>query len=161
MAKKIGSFILNAEKRFLTFPYKKKKTTLSDINMKIESEVASPEEFKAISNMLLHANEKSIQTIQKYFDKVIAGKEEEISHLRDHNQKLLLQIKKEKDKAQYNQKLEEENQDLQKQLLENIEENNHLKKRKQDLMDHILKLKYDEKTQDEMLRNLKNDKYSL
>ena len=48
------------------------------------------------------------------FDKVTIDKEENISHLRDHNQKLLLQIKKAKDKAQYNQKLEEENQDLQK-----------------------------------------------
>ena len=95
------------------------------------------------------------------FDKVIIDKEEEISRLRDHKQKLLLQIKKVNDKAQYNQKLEEENQDLQKKLLENIEENNHLKKRKQDLTDHIMKLKYDEKAQDEMLRNLKNDKYSL
>ena len=95
------------------------------------------------------------------FDKVIIDKEEEISRLRDHNQKLLLQIKKEKDKAQYNQKLEEENQYLQKKLLENIEENNHLKKRKQDLIDHIPKLKYDEKEQDEMLKNLKNDKYLL
>ena len=95
------------------------------------------------------------------FDKVIIEKEEEISCLRDHNQKLLLQIKKVNDKAQYNQKLEEENQDLQKKLLENIEENNHLKKRKQDLIDHIPKFKYDEKVQDEMLRTLKNYKYSL
>ena len=74
------------------------------------------------------------------FDKVIIDKEEEISHLRDHNQKLLLQIKNAKDKGQYNKKQEEENQDLQKKLLENIEENNHLKKRKQDLIDHIPKL---------------------
>ena len=43
------------------------------------------------------------------FEKDIQERDEEISHLRDHNQKLLLQIKKEKDKAQYNQKLEEEN----------------------------------------------------
>ena len=74
---------------------------------------------------------------------------------------MCLQIKKEKDKAQYNKKLKDKNQDLQKKLLEKIEENNHLKKRKQDLIDHISKLKYDEKAQDEMLRNLKNDKYSL
>ena len=129
--------------------------------MKTESEVTSSEEFKEISKILSQGNEKSIQTIQKDFDKIIAVKEEEISRLRDHNQKLLLQIKKAKDKAQYNQKLEEENQDLHKKLVENIEENNHLKKRKQDLIDHIPKLKYDEKAQDEMLRNLKNDKYLL
>ena len=74
--------------------------------MKTELEVASSKEFKEISKMLSQGNEKSIQTIQKDFNKVIAGKEEEIYHLRDHNQKLLLQIKKVKDKAQYNKKLE-------------------------------------------------------
>ena len=95
------------------------------------------------------------------FDKFIIEKEEEISHLRDHNQKSLLQLNKAKDKAKYNQNLEEENKYLQKKLLKNIKENNHLKKHKQDLIDHIPKLKYDEKVQDEMLRNLKNDKYSL
>ena len=96
--------------------------------------------------------------MQKEFDKVAMDKEAEISRLRDHNQKLLLQIKKVKDKAQYNQRLEEENQDFQKKLLENIEENGHLKKRKQDLIDQIQNLKEDEKLQDEMIRNLKNDK---
>ena len=94
-----GTFILNVEKKFMTFPYKKKKITLQDINMKSKSEVASSEDFKKISKMLSQGNEKSIQTIQKDFDKVIACKEEEISNLRDHNQKLLLQIKKAKDKV--------------------------------------------------------------
>ena len=83
--------------------------------------------------------------MQKEFDKVTMDKEEEISHLRDHNNKLLLQIKKAKDKAQDNQKLEEENQDLQKKLLENIEEIDHLKNDKQDLMDRIQKIKDDKK----------------
>ena len=64
--------------------------------------------------------------MQKEFDKVIVDKEEDISRLRDHNQKLLLQLKKAKDKAQFNQKIEEENQDLQNKLLENIEQNGHL-----------------------------------
>ena len=53
--------------------------------------------------MLSQGNEKSMQMIQKDFDKVIEGKEEDISCLRDHNQKLLLQIKKAKDKFQCNQ----------------------------------------------------------
>ena len=44
--------------------------------------------------MLSQGNEKSMQTIQKDLEKVIEGKEEDISCLRDHNQKLLLQIKK-------------------------------------------------------------------
>ena len=69
---------------FLTFPYKKIKITLSDINMKTKLEGASSEDFKEISKMS-QGNEKSIQTIHNYFNKVIAGKEEEISRLRDHN----------------------------------------------------------------------------
>ena len=84
-------------------------------------------------------------------------KEEEISCLRDHKQKFLLQIKKAKDKTQYNQNLEEDNRDLQK-LLENIEGNCHLKKHTQDPMDHIQNLKDDEKSQEKMIRNIKNDK---
>ena len=35
--KKLGTFILNVEKKFLTFPYEKKKITFSNINMKRES----------------------------------------------------------------------------------------------------------------------------
>ena len=53
--------------------------------MKAKLEVASSEDFKEILNMLSQENEKSIHTIQKDFDKVIAGKEEEISCLRDHH----------------------------------------------------------------------------
>ena len=39
----LGTFILNVEKKFLTFPYKKKKITLQEINMKSKLEVASGE----------------------------------------------------------------------------------------------------------------------
>ena len=99
--------------------------------------------------------------MQKEFDKVAMDKEEGVSGLRDNNHKLLLQIEKAKDKAQDNQKLEEENQDLQKKLLENIEENGRLKNHKQDLMDHIQKIKDDKKAQEEIIRNLKNDKVLL
>ena len=70
--------------------------------MKTKSEAASSEEFKEISKMLSQGNKKSIQVIQKNFEKVIVGKEEEISRLRDHNQKLLMQIKKARDKVQRN-----------------------------------------------------------
>ena len=73
---------------------------MSDINIKTKLEVASSEDFKEISKMSSQGNEKSIQTIQNDFNKVIAGKKEEISRLGDHNQKLLLQIKKAKDNFQ-------------------------------------------------------------
>ena len=68
--------------------------------------------------------------MQKYFDKVTMDKEEEISRLRDHNKKMLLQIKKVKDKAQFNQNLEEENHDIHNKLLEHIKENGHRTKHK-------------------------------
>ena len=54
--------------------------------------------------------------MQKEFDKVIKDKEEEISCLRDHNQNLLFQIKKGKDRAQDHQTIEEENRYLEKKL---------------------------------------------
>ena len=68
-------------------------------------------------------------------------KEEEISRLRDHNQKLLLQIKKAKEKVQCNQKLEEENWDLQKQLSGKNEESASLKKVNHKLLEQLRSLK--------------------
>ena len=109
--------------------------------MKTESEVASSEEFKEKSKMLSKGNAKSIRTIHNDFNKVIAGKEEEISHLRDHNQKLLLQIKKENDRFQRNQQFEEENQDLQKELSCKDEESTSLKRVNQELLEKIKNLK--------------------
>ena len=79
--------------------------------------------------------------MQKEFDKVTMDKEEDISHIRDHNQKLLLQIKKAKDGKQYNQNIEEKNQDLQKKLLEIIEQNGQPNNHKQDIIDQTQKIK--------------------
>ena len=109
--------------------------------MKSKSEVTSSEDFKEISNVMSQGNEKSTQTIQKEFNKVIANKEEEISRLRDHNQKLLLQIKKAKDTVQHNQKLEEENRDLQKELSGKDEESSCLKRVNQELLEQLRSLK--------------------
>ena len=131
----LGTFILNMKKKFLTFSYKKKKITLHDSTWK--SDLVTSEDLKNISKIIIEDSQKSITKMQKEFDKVAVDKEEEIFRLRDHSHKLFLQIKKVKDKAQDNQKLEEENQDLQKKLLENIEENGRLKNHNQDLMDHI------------------------
>ena len=91
--------------------------------------------------MLSQGNEKSIQTIQNDLNKFIAGKKEEISRLRDHNQKLLLQIKKEKDKFQHNQQFEEENRYLQKELSCKDEESSSLKRVNQELLEEIKNLK--------------------
>ena len=83
--------------------------------------------------MTLQGDGKSIQTIHKDFDKVIASKEEEISRLRDHNHKLVLQIKKAKNKVQCSQKLEEKIQALQQKFLGKDEENSTMKKVNQEL----------------------------
>ena len=102
-------------------------------------------------------NEKSIQMTHKDFDKVIASKEEEISCLRDHNHKLLLQIKKAKDKAQFSQKLQEKSQALQQKLLGNDKENSTMKKVNQEQEEQIEKLKEDKQTQDERFEKIQNN----
>ena len=48
----LGTFILNAENKFLTFPYKKKKITLQDINMMSESKLVSFEDYREISRVM-------------------------------------------------------------------------------------------------------------
>ena len=53
--------------------------------MKSESKVASSEDFREISKVMSQGDGKSIQTIHKDRNKVIASKEEDISRLRDHN----------------------------------------------------------------------------
>ena len=113
----LGTFMFNTREKFLTFPYKKKKVTFQDVTMKSSSGFVSTKDFKDISKALSQEDQKSIQKMHNEFDEVIIYKEEGISRLIDHNQKFLLQIKKAKDKTLYNQKLEEENQDLQKKLL--------------------------------------------
>ena len=124
--------------------------------MKSELEVASSEDFREISKVMSQGNEKSIQTIHKDFDKVIASKEEEISHLRDHNQKLLLQIKA-KDKVQCSQKLEEKIQALQQKLLGKDKENFAPKKVNQELEEQIEKLKEDKQSEDERFEKIHNN----
>ena len=91
----------------------------------------------------MQGNEKSIH---KYFDKVFASKEEDISRLRDHNQKLLLQIKKTKNKVQCSQKLEEKIQAFQQKLLGKDEENSSMKRVNQELKEQIKKLKEDKQS---------------
>jgi predicted RNase H-like nuclease (RuvC/YqgF family) len=115
------------EKKFVTFPYKKKMMTFQDITMKSDSIVPSSKDLKDISKVILQENRWSVSKIQKEYDGVIADKNEEISHLKEHSKKLLNQIKKSKDTKQCVQKLEQENQDLGKKLLEKDEEISRLK----------------------------------
>jgi hypothetical protein len=43
---KLGTYILNTEKKFVTFPYKKKMMTLHDITMRSKSITPSSKDFK-------------------------------------------------------------------------------------------------------------------
>ena len=57
--KTLGTFILNVEKKFLTFSYKKTKITLEDYTMKIDLEAPTSKDFKDISKMISQGNQKS------------------------------------------------------------------------------------------------------
>jgi hypothetical protein len=50
--KKLGTFILNIVKKFVTFPYKKKMMTFQDITMKSDSIVPSLIALKDISKVI-------------------------------------------------------------------------------------------------------------
>ena len=50
--KTLGTFILNSEKKFLTFSYKKKRITFQDITMKSDLKAPTSEDFKDISKMI-------------------------------------------------------------------------------------------------------------
>ena len=65
---KLETFILNTEKKFVTFPYKKKMMTLQDITMRSKSITPSSKDFKDISKVILPENQKSMSRMQKEFD---------------------------------------------------------------------------------------------
>jgi hypothetical protein len=89
----LGSLLLNFEKMFLLFSYKKKKITLHDISVKSDS-VSTSKDLDRISKMLLSDKQQSILEIQKECDKIIIDKDAEICRLKNHNQSLVTQIKK-------------------------------------------------------------------
>jgi hypothetical protein len=137
--KSLGTFILNMEKKFVTFPYKEKMITLQDTTS--APNFVTPEDFNDISEVILQENKKVMQRMQKEFDKVIKDKSEEISRLKEHSKKLLTQIKKSKVRKQCVQKLEQENQELEKNLSEKNEENSRSKSLNHKLLEQIRKLK--------------------
>jgi hypothetical protein len=144
----LGTFVFNTRRKFLTFSYKKKKITLQDVTMKSISEAPSSEDLKDISEMILQDNQKSIQKLQdrqKECDKIIIEKDEEISRLRNHNQKLLAKIMKSKEKKRCFQKLEQENQGLKEKLTEEEEESSCLRNLNQNLLEQIKILKDERK----------------
>ena len=76
----LGSFILNAKNKFLTFSYKKKKITLQDVNLKPNS--MTPEEIQEISKLIFEEGKKVIQNMQKEIDKITTNKNEEVARSR-------------------------------------------------------------------------------
>jgi hypothetical protein len=62
---KLETFILNMEKRFVTFTYKKKMMTLQDITMRSKSITPSSKDFKDISKVILPYNQNLILKMQK------------------------------------------------------------------------------------------------
>jgi hypothetical protein len=137
--KSLGTFILNMEKKFVTFPYKEKMITLQDTTSELD--FVTLEDFNDISEMILQENKKAMQRMQKEFDEVIKDKSEEISRLKEHSKKLLTQIKKSKVRKQCVQKLEQENQEREKNLSEKNEENSRSKSLNHELLEQIRKLK--------------------
>jgi hypothetical protein len=155
----LGTFIFNTRRKFLTFSYKKKKFTLQDATMKSISEAPSSEDLKDISEVILPDNQKSIQKLQdrqEECDKIIIEKDEEISRLRNHNQKLLAKIMKSKEKKWCFQKFEQENQGLKEKLTEKEEESSCLRNLNQKLLEQIKSLK-DERRENLESKN-KDDK---
>jgi hypothetical protein len=97
-----------------------------------------------------------LQDRQKECDKIIIEKDGEISHLRNHNQKLLAKIMKSKDKKQCFQMLEQENQGLKEKLTEEKEEISCLRNLNQNLLEQIKILK--DKTKENQESKNKDDK---
>jgi hypothetical protein len=58
--KNLGTFILNMEKKFVTFPHKEKMITFQDTTMRSKSIISSSKDSKYISNVILQENQKSI-----------------------------------------------------------------------------------------------------
>jgi hypothetical protein len=82
--KSLGTFILNMEKKFVTFPYKEKMITLQDTTSEPDS--VTLEDFNDISDVILQENKKRMQ---KEFDEVIKDKSKEISRLKEHSKNYL------------------------------------------------------------------------
>ena len=117
--------------------------------MKSEIEPPTSEEFQDISKMISQGNQKSEQKKQKEVEKIVAGKDEEITRLKNHSQDLITQIKKLKREKRSQEEIQEEfhqkevdlQNDFNKKLLQKNEEKSRLKILNQGLTEQIKKLK--------------------
>ena len=92
----------------------------------------------------LIAQNEELKTDRQKMDQDLLERDEEILRLKNHNEKLLTQIKKSRDTKQRVHELEQANQDLGKKLSGNDEEASRLKNLNQKLLEQIKKMK-DEK----------------
>jgi hypothetical protein len=69
----------------------KKMMTLREITMRSKSITPSSKDFKYISKVILPNNQNSISKMKKEYDEAIADKNQEISPLKNHSEKLLTQ----------------------------------------------------------------------
>ena len=72
----------------MTFPYKKKMITLQDITMRSNLIAPSSKYFKDVLKVVLLDNQNSISKMQKEYDEIIVDKNQEISCLKNHSEKL-------------------------------------------------------------------------
>lgn len=63
-----------------------KKVTLQHFKVKSSSEAHLSEDLKKESDVILHKNQKPLWKMQKKLDKIVANKDEENSHLKEHSQ---------------------------------------------------------------------------
>ena len=103
----MSSLILNLEKKFLMFSYKKKKIKLHDVSVHSDS-ISMSKYLDKISKILLLDKEQSILKIQKECDNIVIDKDAEICRLKIHNQSLITHINKiQSDKKTVEDKLEQ------------------------------------------------------
>jgi predicted RNase H-like nuclease (RuvC/YqgF family) len=107
--------------------------------------------FKESIQELIAQNEE-LKTKRQKMDQDSLERDEEISCLKNHSEKLLTQIKKSRDTKQRVQELEKENQDLEKKLSGKDEEASHLKNLNKNLLEQIKKMK-DEKLENRNIIN--------
>jgi ribosomal protein S27AE len=107
--------------------------------------------FKERIRELIAQNEE-LKTKRQKMDQDLLERDEEILRLKNHNQNLLVKIRKSKDKKQGNKNSEQENQGLKEKLTEKEEEISCLRNLNQKLLEQIKILK------DERKENLESEK---
>ena len=86
------------------------------------------------------------------FNNTLTSSTEEIYRIRNHNKILITKIKK----LKHSCKKEQSNEDLEGRVLENQEENRHLKNLNRELEKEVEKLKEDKKSQDERFEKIQS-----